>query len=199
MEWRRIGAFAFGNNLVPLVLIALAAVAYLRYAPESMKPWSSKPTAPAAEASQPKPVVKIERIIVPGPERIQVIEKIEYVEKMPGALAPSTATDNASQVIASAEIPPHAGRAIATAILERGADNVGRGRIEVKDMPPKFVELKKEFGVRAGYGTGGLVLGEIYARPLRVGPVDVEVRGFGKRDDRSGADFGGVVLGDYRF
>jgi len=32
-----------------------------------------------------------------------------------------------------------------------------------------------------------------------VGPVTVEVRGWGKRDDRNGADFGGAILADYRF
>jgi hypothetical protein len=48
-------------------------------------------------------------------------------------------------------------------------------------------------------GTGGLVVGELYARPARVGPVTVEIRAFGKRDDRSGADFGGAVLADFRF
>jgi len=43
------------------------------------------------------------------------------------------------------------------------------------------------------------VVGEIYARPVRIGPVTVELRGFGKRDDRSGADFGAAALIDYRF
>jgi len=34
---------------------------------------------------------------------------------------------------------------------------------------------------------------------VRLGPASVEVRGYAERDDRSGADFGGVVLLDYRF
>ena len=42
-------------------------------------------------------------------------------------------------------------------------------------------------------------MGELYARPVRVGPITVEVRAFGYRNDRDGADFGAVVLADYRF
>jgi len=76
---------------------------------------------------------------------------------------------------------------------------VGTGTIEWKPKTPPFFAIQKEFGVRAGMGTGGLVLGELYGRPARVGPVTVEIRAFGKRDDRSGADFGAAVLGDMRF
>ena len=198
MDWKKIGSVALSNNLVPIVLIVLAGFAYLRYAPDSMKPWSSNPTAPATEATQPKPVVKIERVYIPGPERVQVIEKIKYIEKMPDVLTPTTASDNASHVIASAEIPPHTGKTIATAILEQ-KDGVGIGRIETKQLKPPFLAVQKEFGVRVGVGTGGSLLGELYARPARVGPLFIEIRGYGMRTDRAGADVGGMVLGDYRF
>ncbi len=196
--WKKIGSSVLSNNLVPIVFIVLVAFAYVRYAPDSMKPWSSAPTAPATEAKTPKQVTKIERIYVPGPERVQVIEKIKYVEKMPDVLTPTTAADNGSHVIASAEIPPYNGKTIATAILEQ-KDGVGVGRIETKQLKPPFFAVQKEFGVRVGVGTGGTLLGELYARPVRVGPLSIEVRGFGMRTDRSGADFGAVVLGDYRF
>ena len=197
MAWKD-SAAAWLRPYLPIVLLGVVAILYLRFAPETMKPWSSKPTAPATEAVQPKPVTKIERVYVPGPVRVQVIEKIKYVEKMPDALTPTTAADNASHVIASAEIPPYNGKTIATAILEN-KDGVGVGRIETKQLPPPFWAIKKEFGARAGMGTGGLILGELYARPARVGNVEIEVRGFALRDNVRGADFGGVVLLDYRF
>ncbi len=180
-----------------IALCVVAALLYLRFAPDSLKPWTNKPEPPT-QPSEPKPVVKIERILIPGPERVRVIETIKYIEKVPGAVTPATLSDPSAHVIASATIPPgHGG--VATGILQYGPDNVATGRIEYKPSTPPFFAIQKEFGVRAGMGTGGLVLGEIYARPVRIGPVTVEVRGFGKRDDRSGADFGGAALIDYRF
>jgi hypothetical protein len=88
---------------------------------------------------------------------------------------------------------------IATAILETGQDNVGRGRIEVMELPAPFFQVKKEFGIRAGGGNGGLIVGEVYGRPLRMGPMDVEVRAFATTDDANGSNLGLAVLGDYRF
>jgi hypothetical protein len=173
----------------------VSALAYLRFAPDSLKPWGNTPQV----AGQPKdPAAKVERIEVPGPVRIKVIEKIKYVDRFPDVLTPSTVQDNAAHVIASATIPPSSAGGTASAIL-RTVDGVGVGSIEYRAATPPFFAIQKEFGVRAGIGTGGLVVGEVYARPLRIGPVTVEVRGWGKRDDRSGADFGGIVMGDLRF
>ncbi len=184
------------NNLAMIVVIGLAAFVYLKFAPDSMKPWTNTPQP----AIQPKdPAAKVERILIPGPERIRVIEKVKYIEKIPDVLTPSTIQDNAAHVIASATIPPSVAGGTASAILRTGPDGVGVGSIEYRPATPPFFAVQKEFGVRAGMGTVGLVLGEIYARPLRVGPVTVEVRGYGKRDDRSGADFGAVALIDMRF
>jgi len=192
--WPKIPAWAVKWGLI--VLCALAALAYLRYAPDSMKPWTNA----KQPAAQPKdPVATIERIYIPGPERVRVIETVKYLEKLPGAVTPATAADNNAHVVASANIPPAPAGGVATGILQYGPDGVGTGRIEWKPATPPFFAIQKEFGVRAGMGTGGLILGELYARPVRVGPVTVEVRGFAKRDDRSGADFGGAILADYRF
>jgi hypothetical protein len=58
--------------------------------------------------------------------------------------------------------------------------------------------MKREWGVRAGFGTGGLVQGEIFARPLRVGPVETEIRGFAKSDHR-GTEVGAMILFEMRF
>ena len=193
--WKKIGSFVLQNNVGAIALIAVLFFVYAKYAPDSMKPWSNAPTV----AVQPKdPAATIERIYIPGPERVRVIETIKYLEKVPGALTPQTAADNAAHVIASAKIPPSPAGGTATGIL-RYQDGVGTGSIEYRAATPPFFAIQKEFGVRAGMGTGGLVVGELYARPARVGPVTIEVRAFGKRDDRSGADFGGAALIDYRF
>jgi hypothetical protein len=198
MDWKKIGSAALSNNIVLLMFIGLAAIAYMRFAPDSLKPWTSA-EQPAAQPSEPKEIHTIERIYVPGPERIRTIEKVKYTEKIPGVLTPATMADNTAHVIASAKIPPSPAGGIATGILRYGPDNVATGSIEWKPATPPFFAIQKEFGVRAGMGTGGLVVGELYGRPARVGPVTLEVRAFGKRDDRSGADFGGAVLGDMRF
>jgi hypothetical protein len=193
--WKKIGPFVLQNNVGAIALIAVLFFAYAKFAPDSMKPWSNTPTV----AVQPKdPAATIERIYIPGPERVRVIETIKYLEKVPGALTPQTAADNSAHVIASAKIPPSPAGGTATGIL-RYQDGVGTGSIEWKPAQPPFFALQKEFGVRAGMGTGGLVVGEIYARPLRVGPVTVEIRGYGQRTDLSGADFGAAALFDYRF
>ena len=193
--WKKIGPFVLQNNVGAIALIAVLFFVYAKFAPDSLKPWSNAPTV----AVQPKdPVATIERTYIPGPERVRAIETVKYLEKVPGALTPATAADNSAHVIASAKIPPSPAGGTATGIL-RYQDGVGTGSIEYKPATPPFFAIQKEFGVRAGMGTGGLVVGEIYARPLRIGPVTVEIRGYGQRTDLSGADFGGAVLADFRF
>ena len=193
MPWPKIPAPLAKWGLI--ALLAACALAYLRFAPDSLKPWTNAPQP----AIQPKdPAVRIERVEVPGPIRIKVIEKKVYVDRFPEALTPSTVQDNAAHVIASATIPPSVAGGTASAIL-RIQDGVGTGSIEYKPSTPPFLAVQKEFGVRIGVGTGGLVLGELYARPARVGPITVEVRGFARRDTRSGADFGAAMLADWRF
>jgi len=180
------------------ILVALAIVAallYLRYAPDSLRPWTNAPQV----AGQPKdPAAKVERVEVPGPVRIKVIEKIKYVDRFPDVLTPSTVQDNAAHVIASATIPPSPAGGTASAIL-RTVDGVGVGSIEYRPAKTPFLAFQKEFGVRGGVGVGGLLLGELYGRFVRVGPITVEIRGFTQRTDRSGADFGAAILADYRF
>jgi len=187
---------------VPILYIAgalgiVAGLLYLYFAKDSLRSWFNTPQ-PAQQAQESSVVTKIERVYVQGPERVKVIEKIKYIEKVPGALTPATMADNTAHVVASAQIPPSSAGGTATGIL-RIQDGVGTGSIEWKPAKTPFFAVQKEFGVRGGVGTGGLVLGELYTRPVRVGPVSVEVRAYGKRDDRSGADFGGVALIDYRF
>lgn len=184
------------RRYIPVALVIVVGLLYLRYAPDSLKPWTNAPQP----AIQPKdPAAKVERVMIPGPERVRVIEKIKYIEKIPDALTPSTVQDNAAHVIASATIPPSVAGGTASAILRTGPDGVGTGSIEYRAATPPFFAIQKEFGVRAGMGTGGLVVGELYGRPARLGPITFEIRAFGKRDDRSGADFGIAALIDMRF
>jgi len=198
VTWREILARRSVAKWGLIALLVACALAYLRFAPDSLKPWTPekpKPTQPG----EPAVVTKIEKVVVPGPVKVITIEKVKYIEKLPGALQPSTVQDNSAHVIASATIPPSPAGGTASAILQYGPDNVASGRIEYLPAQPPFIAVQKEFGVRVGMGTHGLVLGELYARPLRVGPVTVEGRVYGRHDRDSGSDFGAVVLVDYRF
>lgn len=180
-----------------IVLLVASVLAYLRFVPPS-SPWSPRGII-GAIMPPPKVVEKIVTVEVPGPERIRIVPKEKIVEVYRDLPTPVTVADNASVVTAIAAIPPSPQGGTAISVLHTGQDNVAVGHIEYKPTPQKFFELKKEFGVRAGAGTGGLFLGELYWRPLRIGPIDVEARGFAQSTDRNGADFGGALLVDYRF
>jgi len=148
---------------------------------------------------EPRVITKVEKIVIQGPERIRIVpkESIRIIYKdLP---TPETLSDNASVVTAVCDIPPSPAGGTAIAVLRDGKDNVAVGHIEFQPKRVPFFAVQKIFGARAGMGTGGLILGEIYAQPVRLGPASVEVRGYAERDDRSGADFGGLVLVDFRF
>lgn len=158
-----------------IALLAVCALAYLRFAPESLRPWGGTPQP----AIQPKdPAVKIERVEVPGPVRVKVIEKKVYVDRFPEALTPSTVQDNAAHVIASSTIPPSVAGGTASAILRTGPDGVGTGSIEYKPATPKFLQIKKSFGMEGWYYPVGDRQAEaaIVANPLRVGPIEIKAR-----------------------
>jgi hypothetical protein len=156
-------------------------------------------------------------IYVPGPTSVQTVHETKWKDRVrpvmylvPTGTAieffPREALAKASKIpdapdntIAFGQVPPHGGKTTVFATLKPGADNVFHGGLEYRQETMPFFAIQKEFGVRGGMGTGGLVLGELYARPVRVGPVTMEIRAFGKRDDRSGADFGAAILGDMRF
>ena len=136
--------------------------------------------------------VKPEIRLVPVNASIEFLPRDQVVKA-------SKIKDAPDNIVAVGQVPPHSGKTTVFGTLKSGPDNVLRGGLEYRQEATPFFAVQKEFGVRAGMGTGGLILGEIYARPLRIGPVTVEVRGFGRRDDRNGADFGAAVLADYRF
>ena len=178
------------------VLAGCAVLLWLRYVPPE-SPWSPRRIV-GAVMPEPREIVRIEKVTVPGPARIKVIPKEVIVERWRDLPTPATVADNASVVTAVADIPPSPAGGTAVSIL-RTVDNVATGSIEYQAKAVPFWQLKKEFGVRAGMGTSGLIVGEVYVHPMRVGPVHIEGRGFIKRDDAHGADFGAAVLLDYRF
>lgn len=175
---------------IAVVLGGLAVLLWMRFAKSTptYDP-TPQPVQTASEAKKAKDVAR--KIVRPGPPVLVTLDKKEIAEalKMPEL---ATSPDN---VLAAVTIKCPDRDVTAVSLL----DPQGQGSILYRTEKQKFFQLKKEFGVRAGMGTGGLILGEVYARPLRIGPVDIELRGYMKRDDRSGGDGGGVILLDYKF
>ena len=175
-----------------IALVIGCAIAYLHFV-ESPPGSSSEPRA-VVEAKEAKVVTKYvtKRVMVPGPERIVYLDKQEAAEalKMPSL---ATSPDN---VLAAVTIPASGDRPV-TAVATLTTQ--GEGKVEYRMEAQPFWKIKKEFGMRAGMGTGGLLTAEVYLHPLRVGPVEVELRGWIKRDDLNGGDGGGAVLLDWRF
>ena len=172
------------------ILVALAIVAgllYLRYAPDTPRTFQTAP-GPVTTAEE---IPWVEPEYITPPPKIRTLPKVALAEKLK---MPELEKEPGVPLVA-VTIPAHTGPTNAVAML----DNTGVTRVVTRQLPPPFWQVKKEFGARAGMGTGGLILGELYARPLRVGNVEIEVRGFALRDNVRGADFGGVVLLDYRF
>ena len=190
--WKKTLASVVQSHYTPVVLAIFVGLLYLRYAPQRPPAYQSV-QGPLTVAQEPRIVTRtVTRTVkVPGPERIVYLNKPEAAEalKMPEL---ATAPDN---VLAIVTVAPHTGNTTAISMLSP----TGEGTILLRQEPTPFWSVKKEFGARAGMGTGGLLLGELYARPLRVGPVDIEARGYARRDDRSGADFGAALLIDWRF
>lgn len=180
------------------VLAVVCALTYLRYA-KPTPPAYSPETMPVATANEPKVVTKVvvKKVLTPGPERIVYLPTPQVDEALPGAVSQDVAKDNNARILAVATIPPHSGDTTALAIMHTDGEGTATTRIDYRQMPPKFFQVKKEFGARAGISTGGVGIAELYARPLRVGPINVEVRGWVHAGQDT--DAGGAVLLDYRF
>ncbi len=178
-------------HYIPVVLVGLAALLYLRFARAPIPTYQSAPQ-PVTTATEPKSVAKVERVIVPGPERIVYLDRARVEGQL--KWSPSI-PDN---VLAVAEIPEWRGKttAIATA---RTVDNVLSATVIYRQEPPKFFDLKREISLYAGYGSWGGVEAGATLRPLRIGPVDTF--GTGRvRTERDGAVKAEGMLGvEYRF
>jgi len=180
--------------LIDFLLIALViacVIAYLRYA--KSPPSSTSTPGPVATAPEAKKAKKVTRKEVkPGPSVLITLDR----EEAAAALKMPELAKGPDNVLAAVTIPP-SGECPVTAVSTLSPE--GEGKIVYRTEPRKFLQLKKEFGVRAGAGSGGMISAEVYARPLRVGSVDIELRGYVKRDDRTGGDGGGAVMVDWRF
>lgn len=174
------------------VLCVISVLVYLRFVPPSPPTYDPAPQA-AGKAKEPKVVTKhvTKYVKVPGPERIVYLDKPEAAE----VLNMPELNQTPDNVLAVAKIQCPEQDVTAVSLI----DSQGQGSIIYRMEPQKFLHIKKEFGVRAGAGSGGLMAAEVYARPLRIGPVNVEVRGWISRTDAHGGDGGGAVLIDYRF
>ena len=186
--------------LIPWVLLVFGTIAlilWLRFAPPDAY-WSPQQLI-GMQMPEPKVITKIEKQLVEGPKKISVIPKKKVAEVYKDLPTPPTLADNNAVVTAVCEIPPSPQGGTAVSVLTTGPDNVAVGSIEYKAKKTPFFALQRVIGLRGGIGSGGKILGEAYVQPVRLGPASIELRAFAERDDRSGADFGGVALIDVRF
>jgi len=186
--------------LIPWALLAFvifALILWLRFAPPGAY-WSPQQLI-GMRMPEPKKITLIEKVVVQGPERVRVVPKEKIVEIYRDLPTPSTVGNENAVVTAVCDIPVSPAGGTAVSVLLTGPDNVATGYIEYKAKPLPFFALQRAIGIRGGGGTGGKILGEAYVQPVRLGTAFIELRAFAERDDRSGADFGGVALVDVRF
>lgn len=191
--WKAIPAWVARLGLTALLVTSV--LAWLRFAPPEA-PWSPQSIL-AAVLPKPKVIEKIKYVDVPGPERIRIIpkEKIKVIYKdLP---TPPTLADNNAWVTAVCDVPPSPGGGTAISVITTGKDNVAVGTIEYQQKKMPFFQVKREMGIRGGYGTEG-VIGEMYVHPLRLGPADLEGRVYG-RAGNGDSEVGAAILFDMRF
>jgi len=180
-------------NWVFTVLVICVVILWLRFVPPNA-PWSPHRLI-GMRMPEPKEVVKIERVVVEGPPQIKIIPKESVRIIYRDLPAPPTLEDNNAWVTAVCDIPPSPQGGTAVSVLT-GTDNVATGHIEFKAKPVPFFQVKRELGIRGGYGTEGII-GEMYVRPVRVGPMDLEGRVYGRAGNDS--EVGAAILFDVRY
>jgi hypothetical protein len=167
----RIWSFVLTSNLVPIVLIVLAGLAYLKYARTPAPAYVPQP-GPTQYVPVPKKVETVRTVEVPGPERIQLVPVEIVREKLKW---PELAADN---VLAVGSVPPHKGK---TSVVAVGSieDNTLRTRLVMRQEPASFFDLKREIHGGVWYGAAGenIIEGEVMLNPLRIGPVETSIRG----------------------
>ena len=160
--------------LIAALILAVMSAIYFWYAERNKPPVSQIEYIKVPEV---KTVTKIQRVEVPGPERIVTIEKPVIIEKLK---LPEWVKDADKQIIATAEIQPHDGKTNTVAVLDI---KTGVAEIIAKQEPPAFMAFtnQKEFGVRAGYATDRELRATVYGRWsfARVGKIHLGVYGEG--------------------
>ena len=180
-----------------LALALTALIAWLHFAPHDAY-WSPQRLL-GMRMPEPEKITQIERVEVECPKKLRVIPKKKVEEIYHDLPTPPTVANDNAWVTAVCDIPAAPAGGTAVSVLTTGKDNVAVGHIEFMPKKTPLFALQRVLGLRGGVGTGGRVLGEAYAQPVRVGPVFVELRAFAERDDRSGADFGAAILLDVRY
>lgn len=190
MEWQKTRAWVVLLPYILLVLGGLAVAAYHYIVPPEVIYQPGPTNVQKVYETKWKDRVKPELRVVP------TNAKIEFFPQAALAKA-SKIKDAPDNVIAFGEVPKHTGKSTVFSTLNIGPDNVLRGGLEFRQEATPFWDFKREMGLRAGYGTGGIV-GELYVRPLRMGPVDIEgrLRGRAGQDEK---EFSAEVLADYHF
>ncbi len=168
-----------GAGIITLIAVTSAGVAWykLQHTPILTK-------TEYVEVPKIKTVTKIKTVKVPGPTQIVTVEKEVVVEKL--KLPEWVKTDEDKQVIATAEVPPYAGKTEAVAVIDT---KTGESQIIAKQAPlPLFgFENKKELGIRAGINLKDEAEGGIYGRWsfLRVG--NLHLGAYGEANSRGDA------------
>lgn len=196
MTWKD-SAVAWLRPFLPIALLAIVAMLFIRYAPEGMKPWVQKP-GPVTIAQPPKEVVKwrVKTVEVPGPARLVVLNKAELATalKMPELAS----LDNGTHVLSAVSVPRSAGST--TAVTTLSPD--GHAQTILRQEPTPFFELKREFQLSGRWLLTGVnqIEAEVVARPLRIGPVELEAgAGVEVRRENSTMGFRSYVGAVYKF
>ncbi len=174
--------------LTAALLLAVSSAVYFWFA-DRFKPVVSQ--IEYIKVPEVKTVTKIERVTIPGPERIVTIEKPVIVDKLK---LPDWVKSADKQVIATAEIAPHEGKTNAIAVLDV---KTGISEIIAKQEPLPFLAFTrdKEVYVRAGYDTSLSVQGTVGGRWrfTRIGAIRVGF--FAEASNRSGGEaVGGIEV-----
>jgi len=130
-----------------LLLVATGSAIYAWYKERNKPPVSQTEYIKVPEI---KEVIKVQKVEVPGPERIVTVEKVKIVEKL--KLPEWFATNTDEQAIATGEVQPYEGKTNVVATLNT---KTGVGGIIVKQKPLPFAGFinDKEIYVKGGYTT----------------------------------------------
>ena len=193
MPWKILAPGAL-IRLALLVFVTLVLFLWLRFAPPDAY-WSPHQLI-GMRMPEPVKITQIEKVEVECPKKLRVIPKKKVAEVYKDLPTPPTIENPTAWVTAVCDIPPSPQGGTAVSVLT-GTDNVAVGHIEYKAKPVPFFQVKRELGIRGGYGTEGII-GEMYVRPLRLGIMDLEGRVYG-RAGNSDSEVGAAILFDMRF
>ena len=177
-----------------VLALCLVIVGYLWLRAPSPPSYTSDPGPVSQGLVVPWVEANVGKETIPPPEKIVRYNKIQ----LSGELKMPELKLEPGDPVAVVSIPSHTGPTTAIAIL----DNTGITRVVTRKEPKKFFELKREFRLQGRYLFAGRNLAEadLYANPVRVGPVNL-LAGVGAELDREDSSLRGraFVGFEYRF